>query len=222
MNLGVCIWLYNDENLIHDCVKSVLQVFDNAEVYDIGSSDSSIERVKSLGAKINLLGKDGKLNGPTYTKKKQEILSKFDYVFNIDGDEIYPKHTLLGIRDKIKEKPPTIISFWKMLKFIGDDLFISSPHQIGEIGWNTKKFILRRGWPNESLFPLEGKNLPRGTVCDTFYCWHGVLLNRSRAFHSTREHKKTKRMIQFKDLEWKKIDYLPWNPSDPHLIERLK
>ena len=151
MNLGVGVWLYNDEYLVKDCVSSIAEVFDQVKVFDIGSTDHSLEIVKKLGVPVIELGAKGKLDGKEYIDIKRGIHSKYDYVFCVDADEIYPKEALLSLRDVIQEKPPRVHGFWKMLKFKGDELLCSGLHNCGEIAWDTSLYDLRRIWPHEVL-----------------------------------------------------------------------
>ena len=208
--VGVFVWLKNDEVLVGPCVKAVKEVFPEVEVYDLGSTDDSVSIVESLGVKVHKLGA---LDPKEYIVAKREIHSGFDYVFNVDADEIYPKDALTFIKGSISDGPARINGYWKMLKQVDGDLYVSSPRFTGEIAWDTRYFELRRVWPNETLMAIGGeaayRRMPQITDSSIF-CWHGVLLNRSKVRSLAREQKKMRRTEQFKDLSWEKIEHLPW------------
>lgn len=224
MNLGVCVWLYNEENLIVDCVESIRKVFPQVEVYDIGSKDKSIEKVQSLEVPINLLGTKGKPGGREYIRIKREINANYDYVFNVDGDEIYPESALMFLRDLIESRPSRIHGFWRAVKFNGEDLFVSSLYNSGEIAWDPKQFEIRRNWPSEALLYVgENAKPPKRIFFGEVFCWHGVLLNRTSVVEDkSRVIKKSKRDEQFRSLGWERVKSLPWNTDDKDLINKLK
>ena len=124
MDVGVLVWLKDDERLVEPCVSAIKEVFPGVEVYDVGSTDDSISIVKNLNVPVHELGS---LNAKEYIKVKRELHEKFDYVFNIDADEVYPRSALELIKHHIQDKPARINAYWRMLKYEGSDLYVSSP-----------------------------------------------------------------------------------------------
>ena len=102
MNLGVYISSFYEERLIVPCISEVLKVFPQVELIDLGSEDKTLSRVRQH---FNIpIHKYKDISGAEWTVLKNEYASKHDWVFWIDGDEIYDQENLIILRDKINSR----------------------------------------------------------------------------------------------------------------------
>lgn len=180
MNIGVYVSLYNDEYTIKPCLIRLKKVFPQVKVFDIGSTDNGPSIVRELEIPITFHLESRAAN--KYIELKRNLSEKHDWVFWIDGDEVYPEPALNLIKDKILANNRDLIyGWWRNLKVInGKLLYTDPPTHKGPIAYKPKELHLHRDWPREKIDRYDGK--PRETDNPEFegiYCWHSVLLNRS-------------------------------------------
>jgi glycosyltransferase involved in cell wall biosynthesis len=84
MPLSCCIITQDEGDRIERCIKAVLKIADEVVIVDSGSKDDTIEKAKSLGAKVYYHAWDG--FGPQ--KRYAEDCAMHDWILNIDADEV--------------------------------------------------------------------------------------------------------------------------------------
>lgn len=106
MNIVPVLLIKNEENWIRSVVHSLLSVFPHVIVSDTGSTDNTIDRVKSAGFQERLdLYEKGPLPphqlGECRQWMQEVAKEKFGatHIFLVDGDELYPKKYLRFIQD---------------------------------------------------------------------------------------------------------------------------
>lgn len=82
--LSVIIICKNEAHIVHNVIKSVLQLTDDIIVADTGSRDNTIAVAKQAGARIAQLPWQG--FGPT--KNNAIAQAKYDWILSLDADEI--------------------------------------------------------------------------------------------------------------------------------------
>ena len=96
MNLGVYINCRNEDLFIRPCIHAVRKVFPQVKVLDTGSSDDSVKFARQMGVSVY----SEEVQGTEYSEWRNQFLKLHDWVFFIDADEIYPKSSLLRLKEK--------------------------------------------------------------------------------------------------------------------------
>jgi glycosyltransferase involved in cell wall biosynthesis len=189
----------NEENFIWYAINSVIDHVDKIMIWDNGSSDSTVQLVKSIASpKIEFAQKDAGDFEKT-ARLRQEMLerSDCDWLMILDGDEIWHADKIRDLRfeiEKIKDTKDLIVNPVCML--VGDIFHYQEEaagryNICGRIGHYNVKFI-RRGipglrvtgvWPNEAYVDNQGRkvqDLPKERIffSDTEYL-HASFLKRS-------------------------------------------
>jgi len=86
MKLSVCLAVYNEEKFIHYPLDSVYDFADEIIIVDGGSSDNTINLIKSYGKKINIFYEK---NPKMFHINKQKAIEKAkgDWILQLDADE---------------------------------------------------------------------------------------------------------------------------------------
>jgi glycosyltransferase involved in cell wall biosynthesis len=84
MDLSCCIIARNEGDRIERCILAVRDLVDEIVVVDSGSTDGTVEKAKSLGAKVFFHPWDG--YGPQ--KRYAEDCAEHDWILNLDADEV--------------------------------------------------------------------------------------------------------------------------------------
>lgn len=215
MNLGVYIISLNEEIFIRDCITPIKKIFPQVELIDLGSRDSTLKKAKRTGIKIN----SHKIHRGDYSNLKNSYAQKHDWVFFVDGDEIFPIDQLLKIKQILGSKRKKHFAYrigWKNLRIKDNDLQISELRINGCKLYKSNKFNFKRGWPREVLQPIERINRKRKQSpfkCE-LWCYHCVLLKRSFGKEDKARIKKRKGSSdKWRNSNWISIDNLPWRDN---------
>ncbi len=86
MKLSLCIATFNEEKNIHYPLNSAYDFIDEVVVVDGGSTDKTVEIVKSYGKKVRVISTD---NPRMFHENKQKALlaAKGDWIIQLDADE---------------------------------------------------------------------------------------------------------------------------------------
>lgn len=226
MDLGVYISTLDEEILIEAALKNVVKVFPQVEVIDLGSRDSTVEIVRRLGVPVNehvLPNKTSKysFDGPAqaWTALKNEYANKHDWIFILDGDEIFDEDNLRRLKAKAESGAHYTAYHigWRMVREKGTHKQVSEMKPSGPKMYKSSDYFFDRGWPGEILKRNTDVDNPRERSkdikeeCD-IWCWHGVLLNRSSLPERTARRKKRLERWKYYDeqLKWEDVDKWPW------------
>jgi glycosyltransferase involved in cell wall biosynthesis len=84
MSLSCCIITHDEGDRIERCIRAALRIADEVVIVDSGSTDDTVEKAKSLGAKVYFRPWDG--FGPQ--KRYAEDCATHDWILNLDADEV--------------------------------------------------------------------------------------------------------------------------------------
>jgi glycosyltransferase involved in cell wall biosynthesis len=84
MALSCCIITQDEGDRIERCIRAALQIADEVIIVDSGSTDDTVEKARSLGAKVFYNPWDG--FGPQ--KRHAEECASNDWILNLDADEV--------------------------------------------------------------------------------------------------------------------------------------
>jgi len=222
----------DEECLIAHTIDALKQVFDPGliEVLDLESEDSTVSRVPAdvKVTEVSLqeyIRKDATLtgNGAAYTKMKNEYSQKQKWVLWVDGDEIYPIRTSLGIVEWLKQAREGNAErrakrlYWRILKEEGGRKYQSVEFlNAGGKVFDSEYLGFNRAWPKEVFRSLKGPlhqlRARHSKDFNGLWFWHGVLLKRSAGHEPAwRRKKREGKVTRYNSfMTWKEIDKWPW------------
>ena len=100
--LSACIIVKNEADRIAKCIEAVSRVVDEIVVVDSGSNDDTCEIAKSLGARLFFRAWDG--YGPQ--KRFAEDCASYDWILNLDADEVLTPELAAEISKLMTSAPP--------------------------------------------------------------------------------------------------------------------
>ena len=113
--VSVVVICKNEYAQINNCIKTALLFTDDVIVYDSGSTDGTQQLVKNAGARLI----EGEWLGFGLTKRKATALAKYDWILNLDADEL-PDTSLQQSLQTISFNDPRIVYRLKFKNFLGD------------------------------------------------------------------------------------------------------
>lgn len=187
----------NEEKWIWYALMSVIEYGDKILVYDTGSTDKTVEIIKTIKSPKIIFEEKGPVDKEGLVKLRQEQLerTKTDWFLLVDGDEIWPKKTILELKKAIEEANDSIygivVRAWNL---VGD---IYHYHQESQtyhwpfapknyFGWANLRAI-RRDIPGVSIsgqYPLEAYYDETGTPIQNYGPKRFIFL-KERYFHTS-------------------------------------
>ncbi|PIS09181.1 hypothetical protein COT75_02890 [Candidatus Beckwithbacteria bacterium CG10_big_fil_rev_8_21_14_0_10_34_10] len=219
----------NEERWIWYALNSVLPLVDKILVWDTGSTDKTVEIIKLIKSRKIEFKQVGKVSQEDYGKVRNQMLkqTKADWIWILDGDEIWPETSLKKLLQKIKNVPDNIYSLCvRPINFVGDirylhpETFIGkTPHgPIGVKGFfsnrlfrgNIKGLYAAGPYGKEGFYEQNKKTLvknrDRNKYLTDVYYWHMSYLPRSAVLKKDREvmmrKRKRKYEIGIKRPDW--------------------
>ncbi|MFC1711436.1 glycosyltransferase [Patescibacteria group bacterium] len=232
ITIWVNMMVKNEERWIWYSLKSILSCVDKIFVWDTGSSDNTVKIVNSIKNKKIKFQQIGRVNKSTFSKLRQKMLdqTKSDWVFNVAGDEVWPKRTLLELVSKVKKAPKYIDTFCvRPLNFVGDIRFIHPETFYGQTplapkginGFFSSRIFKRNilglhisgKYGSEGFFDSKGLSLRERKkhvkYLTNIYYWHMTYLPRSVSKNKDNEvmmrKKKRKYEIGIKKPKWVEV-----------------
>ncbi len=144
MKIWVHCIVHNEDQFLWYAIKSVIDHIDKVLLWDTGSTDKTSEIAELLKNeypdKIEFQEK-GDVSVDQFTQLRQEMLeqSKCDWILLVDGDEIWPEHSIKDLTSLIKEKgknlDAVIVPFYVLL----GDIYHYQDEEAGEYRLLGKK-----------------------------------------------------------------------------------
>lgn len=203
---GNCL-VRNEERWIWYALMSVIDFFDRILVWDTGSTDNTVEIINSIKSPKIEFKEYGSVTKESYPQARQAMLerTKADWMFLIDGDEIWTDIAIKRVRDTIQQKGDKIESIVvKTINFVGDvyhyqeeaagqyqiagrkghynlramSMKIPGLHAVGEHG--------KQGYFDEDDKPIQERD-PQNILFLPVSYFHATHLPRSSAINKERE-----------------------------------
>jgi glycosyltransferase involved in cell wall biosynthesis len=110
-NITAHMLVKNEERFVWFAIKSIVDHVDQIIIYDTGSSDKTVEIIQSIQSeKISLqLFNTYSRKELTNLRNKQISQTLTDWILVVDGDEIYPQHTIQEIVEIIPTLKSSIV-----------------------------------------------------------------------------------------------------------------
>lgn len=112
MKIGLCMIVKDESHIIHEVLKSTLDIIDTYVILDTGSTDNTIEIIKDFYAKTDITGMvvqgEWKGFGPSRSEALKLCNGKMDYILMIDADDLmaYPPDCKLFLKGVLNEHKP--------------------------------------------------------------------------------------------------------------------
>ncbi|MEK7154917.1 MAG: glycosyltransferase [Patescibacteria group bacterium] len=120
----------NEEKWIWYSLMSVLNYIDEIFVWDAGSTDRTVDIVKTISSPKIKFKEIGNVDEKPFTTARQNMLdeTKADWVLIVDGDEIWPKEAIFQTVSALKEKDPEVeFLVSKYINLVGDVYHYQEP-----------------------------------------------------------------------------------------------
>ena len=196
-NLTVHCVIKNEERWIWFALKSILDIADKVLVFDTGSSDRTVDIIKTIKSKKIIFEEKDEVDAKGLTQLRREQLkrTKTDWFLILDGDEIWPERTKKELIKKIKSADKfswgIVVRAWNL---VGDVYHYHSESVHYHWPYAPKKF---KGWANLRVFrrSVPGIHIkgeyPLEAYCDKDnipiqnYGEKHLLFLKNRYFHTT-------------------------------------
>ena len=101
----------NEENFIWFAINSVIDNVDKVIVWDTGSSDRTVEIIKTIKSPKIEFEEKGKAGAETLVQHRQEMIdqTETDWIMILDGDEVWWDDTIKNLKLKIKSSEHNLI-----------------------------------------------------------------------------------------------------------------
>ncbi len=238
------IWVHtlvkDEEAFLWFSIKSVIEYVDKVLIWDTGSSDNTVRIIQELVKKYpkKIISKNvGQVPVSELSNLRTQMIkeSKGDWIFLVDGDEIWPEKELKEFLISVKQAKKDTIAFVNNTRNCVGDIFHYLPENLGQyrIGDRTGSFNIRlirktSDLAVSGLYPLECYTNKEGSInnqvnklqfVNSWYL-HTSFLNRSKVkgknSGSLGRKKIWERGIFLKESELPEVffqNYPKWIPS---------
>lgn len=164
----------NEDQFIWFALMSVLSFVDKILIYDTGSTDKTVEIIKSIKSPKIIFEEKGKVSLTELVKLRNEQIqkTKTEFFMILDGDEIWPKANIKKSLFDLKNLPAGKIAIYCRTRNVVGDIY----HYLSENTGNYK-FQGRKGHYNMRFF----RNISGISVSGIYpfeeYIYRGRLLN---------------------------------------------
>jgi len=157
---------------------SLMSVIDNPDikeimVYDTGSTDETVDIVKSIDSTKIKLKEVGDVSAEDFSKLRHEMMekTKTQWLMILDGDEIWRKKDLAVVIDRIKEAPENVVaSLVHYMEFVKDIYHYFMGHEQQIYPYNIKKTY---GW-----YTIRFHKKVKGLYCGNSYGLEGWFIDK--------------------------------------------
>lgn len=192
---GHCV-VRNEDIWVWYALKSVLPFCEQILVYDTGSSDKTVERIKSLNSPKIILEKKGVVDaqGLVNLRKEQIERTKTDWFLVIDGDEIWPEENIQKVIEAASTSSEETVAIFNRVRNCIGDVYHYLPesagrYKIAEVEGNlnirlikkTSDLSIKGRYPLEA-YTIDGKpiqDFPKRLVFLDTWLLHTSFLRRS-------------------------------------------
>lgn len=138
--VGHCL-VKNEERFIWYAINSVIDFLDEIYVWDTGSTDKTCEIIKSIKSKKIHFEEKGKCTPEELSKLRNEMIkiTPSDWIFILDGDEIWHNDAIKEIVDTIYEYKDTIDLIVSPVKMLVGDIYHYQSEEAGRYQLKDRK-----------------------------------------------------------------------------------
>lgn len=217
----------NEERWIWYSIMSIIEYVDEILVYDTGSTDKTVEIVKSINSSKIKIKEFKNIDKNSFTELKQRQIeeTKTEWIATIDGDEIWDENSIKTIISRIKNSPENIIgAFCHYFEFVNDiyhyymghEQIIYPLNKKKEYGWYTIRFIkkipglvCKNEYGQEGYFTSDGQELQRNPFENFLWCHDIYYFHTRNLIRSSSEEKDNEVMLRVEKRHNCKIGEIP-------------
>lgn len=124
----------NEDIWVWFAIMSVLPFVDKVFIYDTGSTDKTVDIVKSIGSDKIIFEERGEVDKMQLVRLRQEQLekTKTDWFLILDGDEIWPQNQLLKLFKAAEEASNNIVAIFNHVRNCIGDIYHFLPEDSGD------------------------------------------------------------------------------------------
>lgn len=159
MSVTVHSLVANEDQFIWFSLMSVLPFIDKILIYDTGSTDKTVEIIKSIKSEKIVFEEKGKVSPTELVKLRNEQIqkTKTDFFMILDGDEIWPKVNLEKFLTGLKNMPKEKIGVYCRTRNTIGDIYHYLPESAGNYRFqNNKGHLTMRAFRNVSGLTVDG------------------------------------------------------------------
>lgn len=228
----------NEDQFVRFAISSVLPYVDKMLIFDTGSTDKTVEIIKSIQSPKITFEEKGSVTPEQLVELRNEQIRRTDTDFFIlvDGDEVWPEKNLEKFLETLGTMPVDKIAVYCRTRNAVGDVYHYLPEGSGEYKFQGRVGSLNmRGFRNilqlhvAGTYPLEtykidGKSLNDADdlllFCDTWYL-HATHLKRSSSKEKVAgfRSQKIETGIKFKKDELPEVLALNPQPKRPLFFE---
>lgn len=125
----------NEERFVWYAINSVLPFVEKLIIFDTGSSDRTLDLIKSIDTTKIELRELGAVSDVSHTEMRNKMIKlspseKFDWIMIVDGDEIWPRKQLEKVVDELEVTTANTVVV-KTKNVVGD-LYHALPESAGQ------------------------------------------------------------------------------------------
>ncbi len=141
MKFSVHTVVKNEDQWIWYAINSVLPYAEKIYIYDTGSSDKTVEIIKSISSDKISFEEKGEVDKKGLTKLRLNQLrkTKTDWLLILDGDEIWPEKEFKKLINVADKAPKEIVALFNKTRNCIGDVFHYLPDNMGNYKIGEKK-----------------------------------------------------------------------------------
>lgn len=191
MKFTVHALVKNEDQWVGYALKSVLSLAEQIFVYDTGSTDQTVSKIKALNCSKIICEERGLQTKKQLVDLRKEMLqkTKTEWFLILDGDEIWPKDQLQKLLKEAEIAPKNIIAIVNRNRNCIGDVYHYLPENAGKYALKGKvgnlTIRLFRKTPDLSItgeYPLEAYTNNKGEISKQD---ENLLLSDSWYLHTT-------------------------------------
>ncbi len=164
MKLTVQTVVKNEDRWVYFALQSVLPFVEKILVFDTGSTDKTVEAIKSTNSSKIIFEEKGLVDGEGLVKLRREQLemTKTEWFLLLDGDEIWPRQQLRKLLEEAEKSPPDTLAIFNRVKNCIGDVYHLLPesagrYKISDIKGNLNTRLIKKipGLQISGSYPLE-------------------------------------------------------------------
>ena len=187
----------NEERWVWYSLMSVIEFVDKILVYDTGSTDKTVDIIKAVRTPKIIFEEKGQVDRVDFVKLRAEQLERTetDWFLLVDGDEIWPKETILELREAIEAASASIYGIVVRAWNLVGDVYHYHEESVNYhwpftpknfLGWANLRAV-RRNIPGLKIsgeYPLETYYDQTGTPIQN-YGEKRLIFLKNRYFHTS-------------------------------------
>lgn len=156
----------NEDQFIWYAISSIINYVKRVIIYDTGSTDKTVDIIKSFKSQKITFEEKRNINAIELVKLRQEQIKKTetDWIWIVDGDEIYPRITVEEILDYINSRKDYKGGVVRRYDLLGDIYHyqredVGAYNLLGHKGHLVLRLINIKKIPNlrlQGIYPYEG------------------------------------------------------------------